>query len=367
MSYTRLIPREDTYANWEQTNQDLAPNGLRLALGEMAAVIADPTSGALGLSNAAAQPGNPGTRLPNNGEIIFFKIGLGPNYRWDQLPVMWPMRQISVNNGRKLGTTQAGKDWRFVDPNMALLEVFKAPYVAPGASLQINPPSFTFEVGQPIPLQIVASVVTNTFRVSRARLVRKTTGAGGAGTLVGQERIATGAGTVDSFTEAINNFVIQPTDFYAGRNIYSNHFELTVVDDRPTADGGPNEVKSLFQVSALLPEFFGKSAINLRADPTKVAQVLASCTRMVRQKSTFQPGTIAYQGGEFCYYLLPKVGGALSNITDIAGIGQLDANGAFPPADVFEVNVDINGHQTPYLVYQSKSAYGSPILLNFFA
>lgn len=285
LAYNRLIPRIDTYTNWDTANTlqlSLNKPGLYLAMGEMAVVLADSVSANAGLSlpSTASQselnkPAN--KRKAKEGEVLMVKIGMGLLATWNSLPVLFPNREIHIQGGmgRFLGTRNNQQEpYNFLNINDAVYEVFKGVYTPPSASLSMfsdgGEHGGLLEVGAAVTgLGITLTPYPRTYQVWTGQIYEYTNGIykffGAAETQVqgGSNPISISEFTRTNLQYSLSpNFVVLPTDQIES-GVFKRKFVGQVTDTRPSPDGNNTVGTNGLEVRAAYPEFTG--VVNIAA------------------------------------------------------------------------------------------------------
>lgn len=279
LAYNRLIPRIDTYTNWDAANtlQMLANKpGLYLAMGEMAVVLADTGSANAGFSlpstaspSELAKPAQ--KRKAKDGEVLMIKIGMGLLATWANLPVIFPNREIHIDSGkgRLLGERVNQSDpYNFLNINDAVYKILEGVYTPPTANLAINSTgglhTTLLEVGAAIQgMSLTLTPFPQSYQVWTGQLYETTNGTSPTfGTAETQVRGGTNPINISAFTRTnlqysnSTNFIIKPTDQIES-GVIKRKFIGNITDDRPSPEGNNTVGSNGVEVSAAYPEFTG--------------------------------------------------------------------------------------------------------------
>ena len=367
MSFSRIKQRTDTYANWENQNNN-TPGGLKIMQGEICVVLADSASAAAGLSNIIADTVTPLVeRLANTGEVLGTKVGQGFAVRWDEIPLNFHLPNINFPNGggRILGTRSNGASHVYNHPGKALKAVFAPVYSAPEVGLRILTGAGTdlnnalLEVGQPLEgVHLAVYPYLRTYRIKVGRAFETTFN---PAVQIGLDETAIDPNTIGNFSRLITAapalFAVTPQNatYDGGQGYYTRRFYSDVLDDRPAVEGGNVRAGSgEVRVSSAYPMFFGKSNLDLPASEVERGIFLQEhCTSMIRPRSNYDAGKVAYRNGERAHLAYPEAWGPLSVIRDVLGVDTMAASFNAPVRALISKNDRYTN--IPYLVYRLKT------------
>ena len=364
-NFNRLIPRKDTYTNWNTEATQATP--LYLAEGEMAIVLADAMSANLGLSNpsSAPQSGPPTTRKPNFGELLHIKIGLGTLVPWQGLPVIFPDRTVNISQGRILGTRSNGTDHMYANSVDAIYAILKPLYQAPEGSMTLTTGGTLgsngyiqgasslnglYEVGQIVP-DVYGNVnpVPHSFAIVNGQLREVTS----AVTLIGAAQVGTASATIPAFSRLISNqfTVAEPNSARDnGSGVFFRTFNAALTDTGPNAQGNPTTILTNSpQVLAVYPEYIGTSIIDITTmTPAQRGDfLLANLMRLLKGKAGIGAYSIVYPAGPaWFYYALPATFFTGMTILDAFNSNQYQESGAYPPSFLKDALVTVPGRYT---------------------
>lgn len=378
MSFTRLKQRTDTYANWEAQNNN-TPGGLKILQGEICVIIADADSASAGLSNAQVITGIPlKERLPNTGEVLGTKIGQGFATRWDEIPTNFHIPQVNFANGtgRVLGTRNNGGTHVYKHPGEMFRAIFGPVYSPPRVSATLydaansNLNGALLEMGQEVTgVRVGVNPQAASFPIKLGRAFESTSGRVQLVTPQADETALPPA-TIGQFNRLVvpGPFRIDPanSNYNTGNGLYRRSFFAEVTDNRPGVDGGNYTTGSNgLDAYAAYPTFFGKSAAPLPVGEAAIGAFLqANFSPMIRARSGYDAGNVAYVNGERSHFAYPAAYGPLAKVLNALG-GDTMAVSFNAPVTALLTKVGRYAN-IPYLVYRSKDpGYNNSIIFNF--
>jgi hypothetical protein len=397
LAYNRLIPRIDTYTNWDTANtlqMSLNKPGLYLAMGEMAVVLADTASANAGLSlPATATPSELAKpaykRKAKAGEVLMIKIGMGLLATWSNLPVIFPNREIHIDGGkgRFLGTRVNQSDpYNFLNINDAVYKILEGVYTPPSAGLVMNSTggahATLLEVGAAIQgVDLTLTPYPQTYQVWTGQIYETTNGiTQNFGAAESQVRGGTNPVNISAFTRTnlqysgSNDFIVLPTDQIES-GVIKRKFIGKVTDDRPSPDGNNTVSSNGVEVSAAYPEFTGVVNITAAALEAMTPTALGSYIQQNLQARIAQPGSYggpsqpySVNAGDVIIYAIPNVTRYMSSVIDhnvSTSENQFAAGKEYDNTKALQATISKAGFYTnvAYTVVRSvDTIYGSGLL-----
>lgn len=364
-NFNRLIPRKDTYGNWNTAATGATP--LYLAEGEMAIVLADTMSATLGMSNPsnAPQVGPPTQRKPNFGEFLYLKIGLGTLVPWQGLPVLFPDRKVNISDGRTLGTRLNGTNHVYANSVDAIFEILKPLYTAPEGSFSLStggsiaPNGYIqgtsslnsiYEVGEVV-TDVYANVqpVAHTFSIVNGQVGETTSGT----VTIGAAQVGTAQATIPPFSRLIANQYITSEANAArdnGQGIFFRNFNASLTDTGPNNQGVASIVATNTSgIIAVYPEYIGTSSIDITGmtPAQRGAFIIGNLQRLLKGRGAINGGAkypIVYGSTpQWFYYAVPSTFFTGMSMVDALNSNQYNENGAYPPSLLKDASVTVNG------------------------
>lgn len=390
-NFNRIIPRKDTYGNWNIAATGVTP--LYLAEGEMAIVLADSASAVLGLSNPsnAPQAGPPTQRKPNFGEFLYIKIGLGTLVPWQGLPVLFPDRKVNIPDGRTLGTRNNGANHVYANSVDAIFEILKPIYTAPEGSMGLttggtlspsgfiqgaSAPNSLYEVGETV-VDVYANVlpVAHSFSIVNGQVYEVTL----SNVAIGSPQIGTASATIAQFSRLISNkYTTSEANSLRdnSQGLFYREFNATLTDTGPNPQG----VASVFTtntpfISAVYPEYIGTSTIDITGltPAQRGAFVTGNLQRLLKGRSPINGGakySIVYGSTpEWFYYAIPATFFTGMTMLDALNANQYNESGAYPPSFLRDALVTVNGRYSgvAYKIIMSREqVFNSTIQITIF-